>query len=114
LCRKVFGGGLARALQVFEFAASLVSLAAEADGAAAETDFAVQREIGGGSLGERIEGLEAETDDGGGEMQLFDGRGVVIGERCAGRVAGGVEVVSGGGEVVKGEVGQNGIEGGGR
>ena len=73
-------GGDARAAGGLEFvqaALGFVGFAAEADGAAAEAEGSGQRHVRGGGLAERFEGLEAEADDVGGEVEFVLGLGVV-------------------------------------
>ena len=109
-------GADARAAGGLEFvqaALGFVGFAAEADGAAAETEGSGQRHAGGGGLAERFEGLEAEADDVGGEMEFVLGLGIVGREHLGRGLAGGVHVAGGAGEEQRGEAGEDGFQDGG-
>ena len=71
------GGLLAGLLKLAEPAFGACGFAAEADGTAAETEDAGQRQIRRGGLRQGFEPLEAEADDVGGEAQFVLGFRVV-------------------------------------
>ena len=100
-------------LKFVQTALGFVGFAAEADGAAAEAEGSGQRHAGGGGLAERFEGLEAEADDVGGEMEFVLGLGIVGREHLGRGFAGGVHVAGGAGEEQRGEAGEDGFQDGG-
>jgi hypothetical protein len=83
-------------------------LPAEADRTGAQTQHPGQRQVGVGRLGERLDGLEAETDDLGGELELGLVSGVVGREGFAGGLLREGEVSAGCCQQEGGDVGDDG------
>jgi hypothetical protein len=76
-------------LEFVQATLGFVGFAAEADGAATEAEGSGQRHAGGSGLAERFEGLEAEADNVGGEMEFVLGLGIVGREHLGRGFAGG-------------------------
>jgi hypothetical protein len=105
--------GAAGVLDEVEATLGFVGFTAEADGAAAQAEHAVERHVGRGGLAERGEGVEAEADDLGGEAEFVLGLRLMFGEHADGGVAGRVGVVGGAGEEQQGQARQDGVQDGG-
>jgi hypothetical protein len=106
--------GAAVALQLVKPVLGSVGLSAEADGAAAETENFCQRQIVACSLAERLQSMEAEADDFGGEAEFVLGFRMVAGEHLRRRVVGGGQITAGAGKKEHGEAGQDRVQNGAR
>ena len=94
-CRRLSRAGDPSTSQLVQFALRFVRLAAEADGAAAPTQDFIQRQVRSRSLTQRLQRMETEADDFGGEAKFFLGFGIVVGQHSAGGMARGRKIAFG-------------------
>jgi hypothetical protein len=105
-----FGSLSAGFLAFVQAALGLVGFAAEADGAAAEAEDAVEGHVWCGGLCECLQRVEAEADDLGGEAEFVLGFRLICGEEAGCGLFRGFPVAAGAGEEEAGEVGQEGLQ----